>query len=132
MPRLLHRLPSDLKKFAVLRVEDGGVFWGKAEELGVEHVVTGHLGGDGHVVWPGHTFGALSGGAQLGRVAPLERAHAIAEVRPIGVDSFGPRHVHRHADNRDIIACKSFVCAIHCDTCPIARSTTVMSLQGSI
>ena len=125
MPRLFHRLPSDLKKLAVLRVEDGGVFWRKAKELRIEHVIAGHIGGDGHIVWPGHPLGALSGGAQLCRLAALERAHPVAQVRPIGVYPFGARHRHRHADDRDVTARKSVVRAIHCDTCPTARLARV-------
>ena len=57
MARLLHRGPGDLEKLAVLRIEDGGILGGEAEELGIEGLEPVHGGGGGHVILAPDLFG---------------------------------------------------------------------------
>ena len=101
-PALLHRLPRDLKKFAVLRIKDSGIFGGKAEKFGIKCIKPVQHGGGGHIVLAGNVFGAFTGGQQVFFGKAPDGFNTIPQIGPIGIDPLRTRYVDRHADDRNV------------------------------
>ena len=102
MAGVFQRLPGHLHELAVLRVEDGGLFRRKPEEIGIEIGEIVQRGGGGNVGAFRHPRRAFAGGDHLGPGQHADAFDAACQVLPERRDVGGPRHMRRHADNGDV------------------------------
>ncbi len=99
---ILHRLPRDLEKAAMLGVHDRRLLGRQAQELGIDRVEPLERCGVRHVGRIAHSARILSGGAQRVVVQPADRRDSADEVAPIGVEIRRTGQVGSHADDRDV------------------------------
>jgi hypothetical protein len=81
---VLEGLPGTLEEVAVLRVEDGALLRGEAEELAVEVLHAGQRRAGADVRLLSEVLGILAGGEQLLVAVALDRLDAVAQVAPEG------------------------------------------------
>ena len=104
MGGVFHGAPGDLKKLAVLRVENGRLFGAEAKEFGIKIGKALQQGGMGHIVWIGQGGGGHTRLEQGIAVQRHNGFNAITQVVPIGLHALGAGNIDRHADNGDIAA----------------------------
>ena len=99
---VFQRLPGHFHELAVLGVEDGGLFRGKAEEIGVEISKSVKRRGGGHIIaacHPGRAF-ACSQQFRLGQGA--DAFDPARKILPEGCNVARTGQMRRHPDNGDV------------------------------
>ena len=98
---VLERPPGDLEEQPVLRVQQGGVGGGVAEQRGVEVGEPGQATEGGHVAGVGGRPGGQPGLREFGGGEPPHRVDPVGEVGPELGRSLGAGHPAGQPDDRD-------------------------------